>query len=524
MSPVDQHLFAYALPPLRKGVGARNIAHKMCLWSVRTAHATAIVLAATSVGNAQQTAPTAGNATVQPAVTPVNVDTAIPAIPSAQEVIVDLPSARHASRYQVGEINGLRYVLYSDGTGKVMQNTGRREVLHRLECPDTSSCVISSTSGNTQTSAAKRSPKPVVPAAPDGGELAQYLAEWVLSENADEFEVATLEPALEPEPQVPVEVPAPTENTTDRETDATALIETADTPETATPETTTPTSVETAIAKAAPQVAKVKAPAVKRQQIKRTATAKRSVRKRAPAPSTVARSAALPVEAPKPPQTIFQRLQLNCSISGSVVLRYKKHNDTQVFGKPKASLGCGMRLSKKLTLRVTAIGFLDSNTKSSSDAEFTYALTYRATKKLTFSYSNYSGRFSDSSSAFVDSLTSGSLRASYRLPKIKLPNDKAIGCSAGIGIAKPEDTRANLSCSYAVTRKLRIGASAYAYFSGKQENTDADFSYTASYRINDDWSINYSNYTNNRFFWNESSNPGDGILGGTLSVSYKFKF
>ncbi len=441
----------------------------------------------------------------------VVLDTASLAIPAAREIIVDLPSARHASRYQQGDVNGLRYVLFPNGSGKVMRVQDTRTVLYRLSCTTGVSCIISGDGAADTTVAAIDGPKPVMPAAPDGSALARYLAEWVLAGTgtapvAPEI-VASAPIVAEAAPDIPT-------------TQSNVAIESAKAVVSA------PNPVPVTVQKPASQIKikpKKKPHVAARKKDKPftsgvSVAAKPVVRAPVEDPPVVTRNAALE-------KTFFERINLACSITGSVTLRYKNHKSgSERFGKPRASLGCGAKLSKKLSLRLSVIGYADRHEKSPSDAEFTYAITYRATDKITLSYSNYSGRFDNSGSVFVDSLTSGTIRASYKLPRISLPNEKTIGCSASIGLPNPKDTTANLTCSYAVTDKFRISATAYAYFPGQQESYDADFAYTASYRINDDWSVTYSNYANNRFFWNKSNNSGEGLLGGTVSVSYKFKF
>jgi len=463
--------------------------------------------------------PSCGLAEQVPAAT--RFQTAIPAIPSAEEVIVDLPSAFHAARHQRGDVDGLRYVLFPDGTGKVMQTSGQRAVLYRLDCSaDPLSCSMLAKDGSQTIVRAAGRPKPVLPTALDAEGLARYLADWVLAEKGTAPQSAVADNTAKPDKTAP-------------EQSAVRVDVSENLP--AAPENTPAKPATPAIVKPTPKPKPVARPVL-------------ATRAKGPAPKTAKRTSPPPhdkvafvetryattlpedppekVTQPAPPRaSLFERLKVSCAITGSVTLRYKNHSTgSERFGKPRTSLGCSARLSEKVSLRLSAIGYLDKNEKSPSDAEFTYALTYRATDKITLSYANYSGRYSDSSAAFVDSLTSGAFRASYRLPKLKLPNEKSVGCSVGIGLAKPEETRANLSCSYALTKKIRIGASAYGYFSGHQEAWDADFSYTASYRFDDDWSLSYSNYGNNRFFWNKSASSGQGVLGGTLSLTYRFKF
>ena len=450
--------------------------------------------------------PTAGCAQVGDEFPKARVNTSNLALPFAEEVFVDVPSARHASRYQRGAINGLRYVLYPDGSGKVRQASGQRKVLHRLECRQDKSCEVISHDGKREVVhlAGQGAPDPVL--ATDAASLAMYLAKWVLAANAVTSEHPTEEPVQAVEQA------------------ESAKIAVSKRPVSRSLKPRTPKAFDMPVALAAmpvPKTARALARPLRISTQSRKADAfDRSVTGRLPRakkPKTRKR------RTPKH-QTFFQRIKLNCAISGSVTLRYKNSKGAQNLAKPRASLGCGAKLSDKFSLRVSVIGQFDSAQKQSYDAEFTYAFTYRATEDVTFTYSNYSGQFGSSGKAFMESLASGKLRVNYRLPKFTLPNQKTIGCSAGIGLAKPEDSRANFSCSYAMTDKFRIYGSAYAYFSGNQRDWDSDFSYGASYRISKDWSVSYSNYANNRFFWNKSNSSSSGILGGALSVTYRFEF
>lgn len=473
----------------------------------------------------QPAQPTSISAVPANQVTSVEIDTANPAVPNAEEVFIDVQSAFHATRYQSGESNGLRYILFPDGTGRVMQSADARSVAYEFDCSKASYCRVIGGGESREVMPRTDGNKPTAPSAPDAYDLTHFLTEWVLDQTA---------PA---QPQMPVAIIEPVAQVTTKALSGQQppVVETKDAAVSAYTQTASAPSKEDAQPRAAPRIP-IAARAIPEQAtvVSSNKTSQlRPIRKKAPVQRAAVFSPAQNLvvhpkperPAAEPRETIFQRLDLKCAITGSVTLRYRDHNTgAKRFGKPRTSIGCGARLSDKLTLRVSAIGYFDQNEKSPDDAEFTYAFTYRATDKLTLTYSNYSGRISDNSGAFLDSLGSGSLRASYRLPKFELPNKKTIGCIAGIGLAKVKENRASLSCSYVLTKRIRISATAFAYFPGKQDPSDADFSYTGSYRINKDWSLLYSNYGNNRFFWNKSSSQGEGILGGSLSMIYRFEF
>lgn len=183
-----------------------------------------------------------------------------------------------------------------------------------------------------------------------------------------------------------------------------------------------------------------------------------------------------------------------------------------------------MSITEKLSFRASVIKYWNPASQRDWDPDFTYAVTYRATKKLTFSYSNYSAQFDGPEGDFIRGLTSGNLRLSYAFPKIQLPNDTSIACSGSIGLPNPTTHSTNIRCSYGVTSKLRLAATVYFHFPDQQGQYEPDYSYTASYRLTDDWSVSYSNYSNNRFPWNKGESPGPGFRGGSLALTYSYRF
>jgi hypothetical protein len=197
---------------------------------------------------------------------------------------------------------------------------------------------------------------------------------------------------------------------------------------------------------------------------------------------------------------------------------------TGSVGKPRLSLGCNSKITDKLSLRFSLVKYINTGEQSASDPDFTYSFTYRYSDKLTFNYADYSGQFGGPKGGIWNALNNGTLRASYKLPKFKLPNDKDVACSTSAKLPAIFDHSLNISCGYAVTDKLRIGGTLSLYMPHKQGDYDPDYTYTASYRVNDDLLISYSNYSNNRWAWNRGKDPGPGFTGGSLSFTYGLKF
>lgn len=440
------------------------------------------------------------------------VNTADFAVAGAEELMIDIPSAFHSARYQRGEMNGLRYFLFPDGSAKVMGGVDFRTALMELECQAGVSCKVTGHDGAAFTVFAIGAPKPELPLATNAEALARYLAEWILAGTG----TAPPTPVIEPEPIVQVEptnVEADDEPTLDPIDEFTVeVVEPDPLPQTQSveeleplcsePEPLLPSSCAqptSDIQKRAPSVVQARVPVIAQ------------IQSFPDEPSPELQVAPI---VPKE-QTLFERLDLSCSLTGSASLSYAGS-----VGKPRASFGCNSNLSDKLSLRFSLLKYVISGEKQDWDPDFTYAFTYRVSDEFSLGYSNYSAQYDD----FFGSLASGSLRASYKLPTFNLPNDKPVACSASLGLPDPTDASANISCGYALTDKIRIGGTINLYAPDAQGDFDPDYSYTASYRPNDDWIVSYSNYSNNRWPWNRGEYAGPGLKGGSLSVTYAFDF
>ncbi|MGJ8624917.1 MAG: hypothetical protein ACSHW1_19410 [Yoonia sp.] len=224
---------------------------------------------------------------------------------------------------------------------------------------------------------------------------------------------------------------------------------------------------------------------------------------------------------PPPNLSFSDRTNLRCSFTTSTSLSYDRGNGSNGLGKLRGNLGCSGNITDDLSLRFSLVEYADHSQQEDFDPDFTYAFNYRVSDTINIGYSNYGGRYDD---GLLDALADGNLRASFTLPKFTLPNGRSIACRSGLGLPNPIDSSVSLSCGYSVTDKLRIGATANLYFPGEQGEFDPDYSYTASYRISDDWQLSYNNYSNNRFPWNRGESPGPGLSGGSLSVTYSFDF
>lgn len=442
------------------------------------------------------------------------VNTSEPAAPGAQEVVLDLPSALHWTRYQRGQIGPWSYVIFPDGRARVLREEEHVTRSATLSCEAGVGCQVS-IAGAADFFVEVGAGAPPAPPADTGLEtVARYLARWILAGTA---------PPPPPEPVVIVE---PTATPTEQPPQGTATPEEAlpdEAPEG--PEPVTPPGIAAEDAPVCPDPDPFMPDACEDpvEPLPPRAKARPTILRQivAPRPEPSMTRPEPEPETPEPEERLVDRLNLNCSVTATASLAslHPDGGDT----KPRASLGCSMKLTDRLSFRGTLIGYANPSDQKSWDPDYTYAFSYRVNDKLTLGYSNYSARFSGGGSQ-VAGLVEGNLRASYKLPPIPLPNDKTIPCTGSIGLPMPHKESLNLSCGYAVTKKLRIGATAYFYLPGEQGTYQPDYSYTASYRFNDDWLLSYNNYSNNRWPWNKGEAPGNGITGGSLSLTYRFKF
>ncbi|WP_196222864.1 porin family protein [Pseudooceanicola algae] len=463
------------------------------------------------------------------------VNTTELATPDAQEVILDLPSALHSSLYQRGTLGQWVYVIYPDGSAKIMDDSERSQVRADLVCEAAVSCLVSKTDGTDFEVPVGLGERPDAPQDMDLDNVARYLSEWILAGTAPPSALVEAEPVVdEPAPVAPETQPAPELVAEESEAEASpAPDETADQVAAG---ATLVASVEAALADAdVGPVCSEAEPFVPtdcsqptepmKPEVVAVAQPKRAARK--PAPVAPAKTPD-PVEPVQPEAVRQERLvdkyRVNCSVSTTSGLGFLTRNaHERRDAKARVSLGCSAALHEKVTVRLSLIRYLVPSEQDPWDPDYTYAFVYRMTDKITLGYSNYSARFTDGGNP-VDGLFGGDFRGSYKLPAIPLPNDKTIPCVASIGLPDPTDQSLNLSCGYAVTKKLRVNMAAYFYTPGGQDTYEPDYSYTASYRINDDWLVSYSNYSNNRWPWNEGSSPGPGLTGGNVSLTYRFTF
>lgn len=481
-----------------------------------------------------------------PTPSPAFVDTTDLVVTTAEEVITDIQSARFPLRFQRGEIDDFRYVLFPDGSAKVYDAGNSRRALMTIRCRKGVSCLIKTGPILHSEVKATGSPKPDVTAMSAAPDVATFLAKWILANSGiapvpikPQSEVVALSP-IEIEDLLPIftaeSKPAISTQASEivaEQIEEPRKLNVSEPAEHANADDETPNEVtrnENNCPEQNPFVltdCALPPPEIVKKPPPRRRAPEPAPKPRTPAPASHVTLAPPPksvIEQPQP-LSFAEKYKLKCSITSSVTLDYENSaGQRERPGKPRVSLGCSARLTEKLSLSVALIGYAFPRQQESFDPDFTYAFTYRINDTLSLGYSNYSARFGADGSKFFDSLVNGSLRVSARLPKIPLAKNKSIACSVSSGLPNPLDVSVNFSCGYSVTRKFRIGATAYIYFPGAQDEFQPDFSYTASYRFNESWLVTYSNYSNNRWPWNHSKSSSSGFGAGSLSVTYTLKF
>ena len=257
-------------------------------------------------------------------------------------------------------------------------------------------------------------------------------------------------------------------------------------------------------------------PARSEPRIARTAQPQPATTEAAPRPrQPAAAEPAPPPPAPSPPAPPPPaRLRTSCTLGASVAL------DT---GKLSSTMGCTLNYRNRLTFSASMIGYPLDGQKSHGDAEYTYALTWRMTKNLTLTYANYTAAFTGGRG--LAGLSEGRLQLSRRLPPVSLPGTtRKLGCSAFASAARRGTENAGLSCGLPLGDKLSLRMTGYLYLPGAQRDSDPDYSYSLSWTVAPQVTLTWSNYANNRWFWNPSDEADRFLRGGSLGLTYGLRF
>lgn len=170
--------------------------------------------------------------------------------------------------------------------------------------------------------------------------------------------------------------------------------------------------------------------------------------------------------------------------------------------------------------------------------QFTYVFGYRDWHPYTlgFTYANYGGnRFNPGPNDPPNCFKCGSVSVSWKFPipqwmshPFVLWEEGRVGCTVSVTMnIKSEKKTAGMGCRYNIKGWWYFQLNVKHYFDKETiQPWDADYSYGFGYF---DWhpgviSIQYNNFSNNRFPWNEQPASGGEFRDGSLSVSWGMSF
>jgi hypothetical protein len=486
----------------------------------------------------------------------VMVDTSRPFAPGATEERTDTPSVFVWDSYQAGVAAGWHY-RFSPDASAVFSLSDRLETDRiRVQCSlQDRSCDIRMPDGRSiRVAVARGRPLPRSGGAPaDGAKVAQAYADWVLS-------------------QLPPAQPAPA-------TPARAAEATPAPPPPATAPPAAGGTVPRPPARAAPDPAIADlqralaargfdpGPIDGRMGRRTRAAIEQAERAEGlpptgwPSPALLERLNRPPPATPQPDKALDSQPAAaagaeaasaskgwphDCSVSAGYTPRYFDNASLEDrSGKTQIFLSCGVTPIPGLNLRATAIFYPRPDQQQPWDPDIVYSIAYQITGDLSLEYGNYTGnrwpwhRDRDA----TGSVLGGSLRLNYKLPvptdlfgELKPGESPPLDCSASVGVApryfdnasledKSGKTQLFLSCGYTGIPRLTLRGTAIFYpIASQQQPWDPDFVYVVNYKVTDEISLEYANYTGNRWPWHDDPDATGTVLGGSFRLTYKLPF
>ena len=262
-----------------------------------------------------------------------------------------------------------------------------------------------------------------------------------------------------------------------------------------------------------------------------------------PSPPAVPAQPTAPVQAAAPPPAA-QPSPFDCHIAAAVSPRYfdeKTNGDRS--GKVSTQANCGYTPLPGLTLRFGVLFFPIPGQQQPWDPDFIYTVDYQVTDDISVGYANYTGnRWPWHKDTGTGAIGAGALHANYRLP---LPKqwlgiaDSSVGqsleCTGG-GAFSPVyfdnesggnrfgKTQIVVSCGVSPLPGLSVRLTAFFYpIASQQQPWDPDFVYAIDYQVIDGVTLEYANYTGNRWPWDHKEGTGS-ILGGAFRIDYRLPF
>lgn len=212
-----------------------------------------------------------------------------------------------------------------------------------------------------------------------------------------------------------------------------------------------------------------------------------------------------------------------CTLGSAIALG---REDIAEIGQISVNLGCSGRIGNRLTFSGGLTVHPVPGSRHGGDLAYSYALNWRATDRVTLTYANYAAALAGGRA--LAGLGEGRLQISAPVARFPLGTrsmpDRAMTCTGFVSLARGASSNGGVNCGLGLTPRLSLRFTALAYPPGTQNRNDADFSYSASYALNDRVMLTYSNYGNNRWPWNRSPDQIEPFHGGTLGLSYRWDF
>jgi hypothetical protein len=197
-----------------------------------------------------------------------------------------------------------------------------------------------------------------------------------------------------------------------------------------------------------------------------------------------------------------------------------------------------------LYARLSLYRYLYPSRQEDSNPDFAYAFGYESGDDRTFSlgYSNYGGnRFDPGSGQSHTSFKEGSVRLAYKmrlLDRLVAPwftdEELKLSCAPAVtttptyydqasGDLHNFKTALSFGCRYPIWRKLYFSATAMVYPIREQQQVwDPDYIYSFGWSNWNEgtFSLEYSNYSGNRWPWRDRSSNSGRFIDGSLTLSY----
>jgi hypothetical protein len=220
-------------------------------------------------------------------------------------------------------------------------------------------------------------------------------------------------------------------------------------------------------------------------------------------------------------------------------------NGVSAATSPAARLNLRYRPLGHWFANVTLHKYLDESERKPWDPDFTYSFGYDDWHPYTFSlvYSNYANnRLDPKEGDPITRLSYGTVSAGYKAPapraiarKLLIDPSLSVDCRMDLHVTPRFDRNdgkvgkwkraASLGCRYPFTSRLYVDFTGYAWEHGQQP-WDPDFTYgfgLFDYRSNR-FSLQYSNYSGNRFPWRRAAKDTGRFKNGGVLVSWSHDF